>query len=329
MNPPTKRQNFKSDTDIITVSDFLCLEVVRLVIYVDVLLVINIFVNYFLLLVTKALLRKQIRRRRLLLGALLGGAYSLIIFLPNLPNVVSLLLNLVASVGMVLAAIPIVGIKDFLKSFAAFFAVNFAFAGLMLALWLGLHPNGMVYNNGAVYFSIDIQILLFSTVGCYVLLMGISRLLRRRAPENALYDIQISTEEKCIHTKALLDTGHTLSDGFSDTPVLVADRSVTEKLANEQLRAYLQGGHAPQPAANCHLRLIPYSTVGGSGVLKAFPVACVRVPARNYELHHVLLAQSAVPFSDKEYSVLLCNDFFERGGKAHVVSKTTRFAAKP
>ena len=49
-----------------------------MVVYVDVLVALNIFVTYFLLLCTRGLLRKTVKRRRLAFGAVLGGAYEYI-----------------------------------------------------------------------------------------------------------------------------------------------------------------------------------------------------------------------------------------------------------
>ena len=67
-----------------------------MVVYVDVLVALNIFVTYFLLLCTRGLLRKTVKRRRLAFGAVLGGLYSLIIFVPELSDILSVLLNTAA-----------------------------------------------------------------------------------------------------------------------------------------------------------------------------------------------------------------------------------------
>lgn len=55
------------------------------VVYVDVLLALNLFINYLLLLSGACLLREKVRRWRLLLGAALGAIYALVIFCPSFP----------------------------------------------------------------------------------------------------------------------------------------------------------------------------------------------------------------------------------------------------
>ncbi len=53
-------------------------------IYIDVLVCLNFIVNYFLLLATGKFLSRPCKRWRMLLGAFLGGLYSLYILLPEI-----------------------------------------------------------------------------------------------------------------------------------------------------------------------------------------------------------------------------------------------------
>lgn len=84
--------------------DFLPCGVIKTKIYVDVLVVINIFINYFLLSAASLIVRLKTKRIRLAAGAFTGGAYSLVIFLPNIPNTLSVFMNFCMSVLLVLIA---------------------------------------------------------------------------------------------------------------------------------------------------------------------------------------------------------------------------------
>lgn len=288
-------------------------------VYVDVLVVLNIFVNYFLLSGASLILRKHPKRIFLVLGAFLGGLYSLIIFLPEIPDILSILMNIAASSIIVSATFLPRRIKEFFKEFAAFFAVNFLFAGLMLAVWILFKPKGMVYNNSAVYFNIDIKILVFSTIGCYIVLTIFSKILKRSAPSDKLYDVEISHKGRMVMTKALFDTGNTLSDGFSNTPVIVAQKSVVKKLVSPSLYEYFDGNAAlPIDAGGEKIRLIPFGSVGGNGMLKAVIIDEVKIPKENITAEKVILAQSNNDFNSTEYSVLLGTQIFnDEEGKKH------------
>ena len=287
-----------------------------LVIYADVLVVINLFVNYFLLLITKRLLRVSVRRVRILCGAILGGLYSLILFAPKMPIALTLLLH-TAAVGMIVAvSIPVHTLKAYLKAYAAFFAVNFGFGGAMLAVWLVFRPNGMVYQNGAVYFNISIQVLLLSTVLCYILFSVIFFLLKRKAPDNKLYSVILQNGDKSVHTNALFDTGNTLTDGFSDTPILIATEHILNKLTNEETRAFLRGD-TPQ-IQNTAFRLIPCATVHGNGILRGIVIDSATLPQAGVTVRKPILVQTVERIDTTEYDVILSNQFFERGEKSRV-----------
>ncbi|MGN0520139.1 MAG: sigma-E processing peptidase SpoIIGA [Candidatus Fimenecus sp.] len=284
-----------------------------MVIYADVLIVINLFVNYFLLLITNRFLRVSVRRIRILCGAVLGGLYSLILFAPEMPLAVTVLLHMTA-VGIIVAvSFPTHTVKAYLKAYAAFFAVNFGFGGAMLAVWLLFRPNGMVYENGAVYFDISIQVLLLSTVFCYILFSIVFFLLKRKAPDNRLYTVVLQNGDKSVRAKALLDTGNSLSDGFSYTPILVTTAHILKQLASTEEITFLQGD-TPQ-TQDTSFRFIPYATVHGSGILRGIVIDSVCLPRECVTVQKPILVQSNEHFDTSEYEVILSNQFFERGEK--------------
>ncbi len=283
-----------------------------LVVYADVLVVLNLFVTYFLLLCTKAMLRKHVKRKRLLLGALFGGFYALVIFLPPLPKAVSCLMNVIASLILIFLSFPIHSKKELLKTAAAFFSVNFAFAGIMFAIWLHFSPKGMVYENGSVYFDIDIKTLILSTTICYLILTLAEKLLKRRAPDNCLYEIELEHRGKTVQTTALLDTGNSLRDSFSDMTVIVAESTLCKELLGETPQNLFLNTSTAQGSVKEKMRLIPFSDVSKEGMLYAVIIDRLSVPQKRIEIQPVLLAESHQDFKNGEYRVILGNDFLER-----------------
>ena len=55
-----------------------------LVIYIDVLLVVNLYINYFLVRGTSLMLRRKVSPRRVLLASAVGAVGSLLILVPDL-----------------------------------------------------------------------------------------------------------------------------------------------------------------------------------------------------------------------------------------------------
>ena len=119
-------------------------------IYIDILVCLNVIVNYFLLLASGKFLSRPYKRWRILLGAFLGGLYSLYILLPQLAQWFTILVELAMAATITLTAF---GRKGILKTCSCFFAMSFLFAGSMFLLWKTAAPKNLIINNGVVYFS--------------------------------------------------------------------------------------------------------------------------------------------------------------------------------
>lgn len=225
------------------------------VVYVDILLALNLFVNYFLLLSTAKFLSLSIKRRRLLFGAALGSFYSLSLFLPEMPAIFSLLLKLALSVTIVLSAFGWRPLGLFCKLVGVFYSMNFAYAGFMLVLWYFVSPQGLLIKNSIVYMDISPIVLIVFTVLAYLVIEGVTRLTGRRAPREISCRIEFEAGGKIISCTARVDTGNSLVEPFSGCPVVVVERDVLGRAA---------------PAETAAARLVPFSSVAGRGLLPAF-----------------------------------------------------------
>ena len=72
-------------------------------VYVDVLVVVNIFIDFLLLLGTGRFLQLKSKLLRLILASLLGGAQSLVALLPEIPAALNILLDLLLQEGDIIA----------------------------------------------------------------------------------------------------------------------------------------------------------------------------------------------------------------------------------
>ena len=241
---------------------------VGLVVYVDVLTVINLFVNYALLLCSSLIMKMRISNVKLLLGALVGSLYGLAIFLPQAAWYLELFMRVGSGALIVLISFGYKNMRRFMRCFFTFFAVTAAFGGIMLALWLTVAPTGMLYNNGAVYFDIDISVLAVSTVICFTLVSVVSKIIGRKAPANSVYNLNLTAGGKRISGVALCDTGNSLCESFSGYPVVIGEYDTLTSVLPQSIINYYEN---PTGAANAeNLRVVVYKTVAYVGILPAF-----------------------------------------------------------
>lgn len=291
------------------------------VVYIDVLIFLNIIINYLLLLSTAFITRSEIKRLRVLAGSAIGGVYSLIIFLPPLSGVFSAVLKLALSGIIVIVSFGDLTPKAFLRQYSAFFAANFVFAGVMLAIWFAFKPGGMVINNATVYFNISAAMLVLSAVAGDLILILVFRLFRRNAPDSHIFEITIEVSGKSITGKALLDTGNALKDGFSGKPVIIAEYLFVKPLLPPDVAAFFEDANHVQPETmtswNGRIRLIPFQTVKDRGMLPAFKPDKVVITGvgKRIETQQVYVASTCRRLADGEYRVLLGNGVFRETRK--------------
>lgn len=245
-------------------------------IYVDVLFVINMYVNYFLLLSVARIIKIRPSKWRLLAASALGGLYSVMMFLTELDFLSSVVAKLILSLSIVFCAYKRANIKLFIKLLGCFYCVNFVYAGIMIAVWLAFKPENMIISNSVVYFDVSMLLLIVTTIVCYVIILILNKVLRRTVPDDQMFYLKIEADEKSVEIISFLDTGNALTDAFTGMPVIVAEYDLVKPLIPEELQSYFSMGDArldmlpDDHAWKKRLRLIPYESIGAGGMLPAF-----------------------------------------------------------
>lgn len=228
-------------------------------IYVDVLIVLNIYVNFFLLRITSGITHSPLKTGRCIAASLYGSFFSLIILLPQLGSITALIIKTAAAVSIIALSFGIHGRKRLIINTLAFFAANFVLAGTVYAVYSLFKPEFMHFNNACFYIDFSLLILILTTAALY----GAVRLLRiwlDRTPEGS-YRVFIRSRSKVIAVNGLADTGNGLVDHFSGSPVIIcAAEYFTELTGSEFDIAHLPRG----------FRLLPCTAVSGSGLIPVF-----------------------------------------------------------
>lgn len=235
-------------------------------IYVDVLLAVNLYINYFLLRGTTVLLRRNIAPKRCLAAAALGSLSSFAVLAPELPFLVTLGIKLVGGALIIFVAFGKSKVADFIIAWLCFLVISFIYAGFMLAVWVFAAPFGMYYRNGIAYFDIPIIAVALLTIAAY----GIIRLLhyiadkRNYSIKKAVVTVLVC--DQAILLNGLADTGNGLCDPFSGSPVVICNADCIRDIIPENVRLYLSGSTEDIEA----IRLVPCNTIGGHALVPIF-----------------------------------------------------------
>lgn len=246
------------------------------VIYIDVLICVNLVINYFLILATSKFLYLRLKRLRLILGEVLGAVYSLYILLPDYPVFVSLITRLFMAATIMGTVFGFKNLKILAKSVAYFFVVSFLFSGIMFGMWYVFRPRGMAINNGVVYFNISPLLLIASSLVAYTVIEITNRILEKKENKNLVCSVLVKVGERQVNFAAKVDTCNFLREPFSNLPVIVASEEVLKPILPQDFWPFIKGNEM-QNFEDFKIRFIPFQTVSGEGLLPAFKPDVVKI----------------------------------------------------
>lgn len=245
-------------------------------IYVDVLVLINVYIGYFLFISTKRLLNLKIKRWRLAISCILSGLSSLLILIDM--NAIELAISKIICIICICVPAFFNGtIKYFLKCILTFFVVNVIFGGTMFAIWYFITPPAMQFKNGIVYFDISAIMLAIFTIITYIIICIFTHFFRRKTDIADSYDIKIAHQGREVLVRSMLDTGNKLTDIFSGLPIILCSIKSIRPLVNQRLIDCIKSSELIADDKNLqeflikeHIKMIPISCVSGESSVFAF-----------------------------------------------------------
>lgn len=267
-------------------------EAINLTIYADVLFCVNFIIDYFLLQLTAKISKSPCKFARQLAAAAFGAACSFIILLPSAGAFLICVFRLVTAAATVVIAFGFFSKQCFLKRTICFYLSSLLFSGTVFLLWSTLKPNGMFFKNGIMYYKLSAPILIGVSAAVYAIITVALRFFKRNSA--VVCRVTVKDGGVCEQITALVDSGNLLKEPFSQKPVMLLDKRYEDIFC---------GNGKPH-------RVIPYSTVSGSGVISGFQPDSVTYEAGGVSTPiDVYLAVSKTPL-EKEYGAVIGTDAF-------------------
>lgn len=274
-------------------------------VYVDVLFFVNFIVNILILEGTASVMREMTKPMRILLGAAVGALYAVLIFFVNIHPFGSFIIKMAVSAVIVYCSFGYRKLGRFLKMITGFYIVSFIFGGTVVALLsltnLG-RKLGAIYSNGAIYITLPWKVLFLSSAAAYGAIVVFSRIRKRKIERAAIKRrLTIYIQGKKIDINAIIDTGNSLCDPITGTPVIVCEYpSLTEILPQE-------GESLLEKMMNAKLkvRVIPFSSIGKeNGVMIGFMPDKTEVDGKETEKCIVGVSENKLS-AEEDYHALL------------------------
>ena len=239
-------------------------------IYLDVIFLENIVINYIMLYVTGIISKAQIKQKRLFLGALIGAIYSVIYYLFRLKIYSSFIIKIILSIVIIYVAFKSTNFKDLLKKILLFYLSSFVFGGAAIAIIYMVNSQNITIQNGVLVGSYTLRTVLIGIVVAYFTIIFAFKIIKI-SKKDLICDIEVTLNNKIIKTKALIDTGNLLKEPITNLPVIVMEHTllydVMPKEILNNVEEILGGDFSKIPEHmkeeySSKLKVIPFSSLG-------------------------------------------------------------------
>ena len=241
-------------------------------IYIDIVLIENLIMNYIILLATGIVAKIQIKHIRLIIASLLGAIYTVISYMKVLEIYSNFLLKLLLSIIIIYIAYNPQRMRKMWKMLLIFYMVSFVFGGAAFALIYFIKPQDIIMRNGLFLGTYPLKTVILGAIVAFSLIIGTFKILKSKiSKKDIICSIEINLNNKKIKTNALIDTGNMLKEPFSNTPVVVIEKTLLYDCMPKEILNHLDeiiGGdfkNIPEKIQQKYiskLKLIPFSSLG-------------------------------------------------------------------
>ena len=250
-------------------------------IYLDVVFLINFFIDFILLYGTKKILKRNTSLKRLLLGSFIGSFTILYIFL-ELTTIKLLIYKLIMSILIIIATF---GLKNIKENLIYFYILSIILGGSMYLLDITkIYKNTVIVNNPYI-----INLILILIITPIIIILYIKEHKNYKLNITNKHLVEIVINEETLTLEAILDTGNNLIDPYKKRPIILIDKQIELK--------------RKQPI------YVPYKALNTKGVIKC--ISPDKVTINNKEFKNCLIGLSKDKFSLNGESCILPNKFKE------------------
>lgn len=202
-----------------------------MIVYMDVLLIQNFIVNYFLLIITGKILKIKFSFWRLVLASFIGSLYIITFFLKN-RYLTTMPIKLLVPLIMILISFPKEKIKFYLSSTVTYIILSMCLAGICIFLE-GNNTKSLTYNGYLINFSskgLVLSLIIFFLIG-----ERMCTFIKSQIQVKALaYELDIYIHGELYSMQAFLDTGNELREPITNLPVIIAEEYNFQELIRRE-----------------------------------------------------------------------------------------------
>ena len=279
-------------------------------VYLDVILIENVLMNYIILFGVGQILKIKMKNVRLIISSTLGAIYAVISYIGIIPIYSNIFMKILLSLMIVYIAFIPNTVKTMLKTLLLFYLISFVTGGCAFALLYIVSPNNVAFRNGVLVGTYPMKITLIAgAVGFLIIQYSFAINKKMLKHKDLLCDLKIKICGKTIQTKAFLDSGNSLKEPITGKPVIIIEKRELSKIIDLNKIENFEGGDE-----NLHISIIPFKSIGNqNGIMLGIKSEYVKIKFEDEILQrkNVILGICEKRIG-KHYSALVGLDLLER-----------------
>ena len=156
-------------------------------IYIDIVLLENLIMNYIILFTTALIIKLKIKNIRILLASLLGAIYSVVAYIRILELYSSMILKIILSILIVYIAYNPQNVKQLCKAILIFYLTSFVFGGAAFALIYIVKPQDIIMKNGLFLGTYPLKTVVLGTIVAFAVIITAFSIVKSKISKKALF----------------------------------------------------------------------------------------------------------------------------------------------
>lgn len=241
-------------------------------IYIDIIIVENLIMNYIILYVTALISKSKISYIRIFLASLLGAIYVIVQYVIKINAYTNIIIKLILAISIMYIAFNPQHIKKMCRQLILFYLTTFTFGGVATYLINVLNPQKIMMKNGMYVGTYVLKVIFIGAIlGTIILVISFRLSKNKITKKDMLCKIKIKLNGKEIILNAMVDTGNMLKEPITGNPVVVVEKVALYDLMPKEILNNIEsilGGDFERIPDNIkneyisRLKIIPFSSLG-------------------------------------------------------------------
>lgn len=252
-------------------------------VYVDVVLLENISMNYIILLASSLIGNRKVNFFKVLVASFIGGIYAIVNYVLDVSLFVNMLFKIFISVIMIKIAFQSGNKRSFFKQLMIFYLVSLTFGGSAFMLLFFVNPQGVIFEKGHLIGTYPIKIAILGGIVGFTIVTIVSNILRKVLSEQ-ICEIEIFYQGKNTKLKTFIDSGNLLKEPISQANVIVVEKESLKNIVDQNfldnVKNILDGNliTAGVDLLKNKIKIIPFSSLGNeNGMLVGFKPDYIKI----------------------------------------------------